>query len=348
MPVKFRMSGPMPLFRNVRKLIRDIVLGKTLIPQEFTVGLVHPQTEITVWLHGMGAPVDVTCRHSTACSAPFVICIAFDEGRTPNDQEIRRLSLKYCERSGQKRLLGEIGLKLATSSSVSGVKLFFFEARSSGNYCLPRIRLYAHYLLEAYSSRRRVNTSGVEMSFLERRAAMVTFIRPHPVFLGSINDERGGNIFPMNIMGELGNGLIGFGLKDSRMPAHLIERTGRFALSSVPVAQSPLVFQLAANHFKESIEWDQLTFPTKESATFGIPVPGFALRVREMEVEKIYKIGSHTFFVAKIISDEVFGNGEELCAIHGFYQAWRLKGQSAALRESVAQDCFHKQKQSSS
>jgi flavin reductase (DIM6/NTAB) family NADH-FMN oxidoreductase RutF len=348
MPVNFRMSGPRPLFRKARKLVRDIVLGKTLVPQEFTVGLVHPQTEITVWLHGMGAPIDVTCRHSTACSAPFVICIAFDEGRSPGDQEIRRLSLKYCERSGQKRLLGEIGLKLATSSSVTGMKLFFFEARSSGNYCLPRIRLYAHYLLESYSSRRRVNTSGVEMSFLERRAAMVTFIRPHPVFLGSINDEHGGNIFPMNIMGELGNGRVGFGLKDSRMPAHLIERTGRLALSSVPVAQSPLVFQLAANHFKESIEWDRLTFPTKESVTFSIPVPAFALRVREMEVEKIYKIGSHTFFVAKIISDEVFGNGEELCAIHGFYQAWRLKGQNAALRESVVQDWFHKQKQSSS
>ena len=180
------------------------------------------------------------------------------------------------------------------------------------------------------------------MSFLERRAAIVTFIRPHPVSLVSVADKHGGNIFPMNIMGDLGNGRFAFGLKDSRTAAHLVERAGRIALSSVPLPQAQLVFQLAANHFRQSIEWDQLPFATKMSTTFNIPVPVFASRVREMEVEEIHKIGSHTFFVAKIICDETFAKSEGLCVIHGFYQAWRLKGRSTELRASLAEDSFNK------
>jgi hypothetical protein len=61
-----------------------------------------------------------------------------------------------------------------------------------------------------------------------------------------------------------------------------------------------------------------------------------------MEVEKIQKIGSHTFFVARIISDETFTSGEIVCAIHGFYQARRLKGRREELRSSLAQHYLNK------
>jgi hypothetical protein len=78
------------------------------------------------------------------------------------------------------------------------------------------------------------------------------------------------------------------------------------------------------------------------SAKFNIPVPEFALRIREMEVETVRKIGSHTFFVARVVSDERFSDAEELHAIHGFYQAWRMKGRSAELKASIAEDSFNK------
>jgi flavin reductase (DIM6/NTAB) family NADH-FMN oxidoreductase RutF len=340
-------DGRVYIAMNIRRAIKNIVFGDSLLPQEFTVGLADPQTEITVWLHGMGAPRDVTLRQSTACSSPFVICIAFDKGQAPSEEQLRHLSLKFCERVGQERVLGEIGLKLATTISAFSVgesELVFFGARSSANYCLPKIRLWAHYLFHAYSQLRAVNTSGMTMSFLERRAAVVSFIRPHPISLVSAVDADGGNIFTMNIMGDLGGGRFSFGLKDSRTGAQIVERTRRIALSTVPLPQARYVFALAANHFKQSIEFDQLPFETKKSSTFGIPVPVFAARVREMEVEEIHRVGSHTFFVAKIISDEIFADCEIVCAIHGFYQAWRLKGHSVELKASLAADSRNKEK----
>jgi flavin reductase (DIM6/NTAB) family NADH-FMN oxidoreductase RutF len=322
---------------RLRRAIKTLVFGNTLLPQEFTIGLEEPQTEIGVWLHGVGTPMDVTYRHAPACSEPFVICIAFDEA--PSEKFLEGLSLKFRERGGEKRVLGEIGLKLSSASAaVPG--LLLFEARNSKNCCLPKRYLCAHYLLDAYKHWR--STSEIKMSFLERRAAMVTFIRPHPVALVSLAGKEGGNIFPMNLMGELGGGRFGFALRESRQSSHLVEDAGHVAVSSVPVSQAALAYQLAGNHMKRSIDWDQVPFTTKVSATFGIPVPVFALRVREMEIERVHKIGSHRFFVARIVCDESYARSPGLNVIHGFYQACRLNGHSAELEASMAEDWFNK------
>jgi flavin reductase (DIM6/NTAB) family NADH-FMN oxidoreductase RutF len=334
----------MSIVRQCRRAIQKIVFGDTLLPQAFTIGLAEPQAEISVWLHGMGTPLDVTRCHSMACTDPFTVCIAFDEGRGPKEKEPSRLSLKFCERDGQKRVLGEINLdpKSATAIPASGIELILFEARSARNYCLPKIHIFAHYLRHRYLLWRKVDIAGIKMTFLERRAVMVMFIRPHPVVLLSLSGEAGGNIFPMNIMGDLDNGYFAFALKDSRLAAHLVERAGRVALSSVPLSQTALAYQLGANHRKNAIDWDKLPFATKKSAAFKIPVPVFTQRVREMEIETVRKLGSHTFFVARIVHDESFEGSVGLCIVHGFYQAWRLKGRRAELEASLAEDMLNK------
>jgi hypothetical protein len=333
----------MSIIRRCRKKIERIVFGDTLLPQAFTIGLSDPQTEISVWLHGMGAPLDVTWRHSMACADPFTVCLAFDEGRGPKE-ELSRLSMKFCERDGQKRVLGEISLnvKSATIIPASNIELILFEAQSSKNYCLPKIHIVAHYLKHRYLLWRKIDLAGIKMSFLERRAVMVMFIRPHPVVLLSLCGEAGGNIFPMNIMGDLDNGYFAFALKEEKLAAHLVESAGRVALSNVPLSQTSLAYKLGANHRRHSIEWDELPFATKMSSAFHIPVPVFAHRVREMKIETIHKLGSHMFFVARIVSDESVGDGVGLCIVHGFYQAWRLKGHRAELEASLAEDMLNK------
>ena len=101
-------------------------------------------------------------------------------------------------------------------------------------------------------------------------------------------------------------------------------------------------YGLAVNHTKECIDWEQLPFATKASTKFRIPVPVFAPRVREMEVSKVHKIGSHTFFMARIVSDQTYSAGPVLCAVHGFYQAWRLKGRSVELQTSITENARSK------
>jgi flavin reductase (DIM6/NTAB) family NADH-FMN oxidoreductase RutF len=337
-------EGDMSIIGQCRKVIKKLMFGDTLLPQAFTIGLTEPQGEITVWLHGMGSPIDVTRRHSMVCADPFTVCIAFDEEEKFTETEPGRLSLKFCERDGQRRVLGKISFngKRTTDMLSGGSQLVLFEARNSANYCLPKARIWAHYLLHRYSLWRKVDSAGIKMSFLERRAVMVMFIRPHPVVLVSIESEAGGNIFPMNIMGDLGQNYFAFALKNSRLAARLVEHAGRVALSDVPLSQTPLAYRLGANHGKPAIDWNELPFATKVSAKLKVPVPVFALRVREMEIEKIHNLGSHTFFVARIIHDERFAEDVGLCIVHGFYQAWRLKGHRKELATSLADDLFNK------
>jgi flavin reductase (DIM6/NTAB) family NADH-FMN oxidoreductase RutF len=330
------------LKKRFKTIVKKVVFGESLLAQEFFICLSDPQTEIALWLHGLNSPVDVTCRYSMACAAPFTVCVAFEEGNMPDKKLLGDLTLKFCERGRKKRVLGEIGLRLKTIFAAVDMQLLLFEARSSTNYCLPKIRLGAHYLLHAYSNKGVSGTSGMEMTFLERRAAMVNFIRPHPVVLASLLNEEGGNIFPMNIMGDLGNGRFAFALKDSRRAAHLVERVGRIALSNLPMQQAPLAYQLAINHTKDFIDWNQLPFATKTSSVFRIPIPVFAQRVRELEIKNVHKVGSHNFFVAQIVSDETFSTDPGLCVVHGFYQAWRLKGRSAELQAAAAESAFNK------
>jgi hypothetical protein len=335
----------MPINTRMRAALMKIALGKTALPQEFTLGLPEPQTEITVRLQGKGVNRDVTNLLSTACAEPMTLCIGFDEGAGPGVTDRSDLTLVFCERGGRKRVLGIIGLEHKQTLSAARSEFLFFEPSSSKNFCLPKLRLGLHYLLHAYRQWRRDNTQGIKMTFLERRASIVTFIRPHPIVLVSVGDRNDGNIFPMNLCGDLGNGYFGFALRTERVVGTLVARAGRAAVSSLPEAEGYLAYRMAHNHTMESINWDKLPFATRASKAFHIPVPEFAQRVRELEMVSSVAVGSHRFYVARVIADEKLADGPGFCSIHGFYQAWRLKQSESRDRDferSRERDAFHK------
>jgi flavin reductase (DIM6/NTAB) family NADH-FMN oxidoreductase RutF len=332
----------MSVLHKIRTVIKDGIFGETILPEEFATGISDPQQEISVVLDGMGTPIDVTFRHSTACSDPFLLAIAFDEGQLPNLEELRHLRLKFYERAGKRHLLGEIRLHWEETLAVSGASVLLFAPRGVCNQCLPRLSLYAHYSLHLLRQWRSGSASGMTMSFLERRGAMVSFIRPHPTVLVSVTDELGGNIFPMNIMGALGPKRFGFALRNDRLAGRLVERAGRVVMSNVPVRHASSAYALARNHTKSSAEWDNLPFSTKPSPMFHFPIPEFALRVRELELEKVHKIGSHSFFIARILGDTVFSTEPSLCVIHGYYETWRVGGRAAEMKAALREDLLNK------
>ena len=323
---------------SLKRALARFLFGPTL-PQEFTMGMRSPQDEVGVWLCGKHGRRDVTNQHSTACSDPFILCIRLEEREQICTNELR---LEYVERSG-KKVLGQIGLRVASGIQPAGNGLYFFEPGSVNNRCLPVLQRAPHYLLHAYQARVRPKAPDLNMTLLEERAADVTFIRPHPIGIGSVEDVAGGNIFILNLMGELGDGRFGFGLRDLRWPAHLVERSGRMALSSVPSSKGQAAFSLAKTHLVEQVDWGKLPFDVRKSSQFNIRVPAFALRVRELELETIRKMGSHNFFIARVISDEQRIEGEELHALHGFFQAWRMRGREEDLRSALVQDAANKQ-----
>jgi hypothetical protein len=337
----------MSILRPFLQTIKKAALGDTFLPQEFTIGLQEPQSEVSVrlldsWRRTEVTSTDVTWRFTTACTAPLTICVGLGEAATPDKQAPDKVRLEFRERADSGRLLGEIRMRFQEILSVSGSRFALYRVRGSTNYCLPRFRRGAHYLLHAYANWRRNDPPGLRMKLFEQRATTVAFIRPHPLGLVSVGDLGSGNIFPMNIMGDLGEGYFGFALRESRLAANLVESAGRFALSGVPLSECSRPYRLAPNHKKASIAWGDLPFETRPSPTFGIPVPAFATRVREMQVEKAHRIGSHRFFIARTVSDEIRAAGTQAFVVHGFYQYFRLRGDAARLEAAVADNWANK------
>ena len=312
-----------------RQAIKRILFGDNLQPERVFLTLTEPQREIAVWLHGMGQPIDVTRRHTLASAAPLTFCISFEKGTKPNGSALRGLSLKFCRQNDRQQVLGEIGLQATSSVPAADSELTLFEAQNCSNYCLPTARLWADRLVHERSQRQRSNSSDLPMSSLERHAMEVMFICPRPVSLISAAVDIRENMFPMAMLGDLDNGYFAFSLKFDKLPARLVEQAGKIALSNIPSPQAALAYRLAADQIKKDNGWYQLPFETTMSPVLKIPVPTFAYRVREVEVEQVRRIGNQSFFVGRVVHDQSLTHGDEMFVIHGFYQAWRIRNRVA-------------------
>jgi flavin reductase (DIM6/NTAB) family NADH-FMN oxidoreductase RutF len=311
---------------SVGVALKRILLGKTNLPQQCTVGMHDPQAEVSVWLHGMGAPRDVTFQHSIACASPFTICIG---GRDwPPDDAGKSPTLKFQEHDGEGRLLAELRLRHTATILTDGPELHLFQVDRCRNYCLAAGRLWAHSLHHAYLRWR--STSHIRLSARAAQAMTASFICPRRVVLVSAVWGDRSNIFPMNLLGSLSDGYFAFSLDSTRLAAPLVAGAGRVALSGIPVGRAEIAQQLGKNHKQESVAWNRLPFCTTPSTTLGIPVPCFASRVIELELETTRNLGSHTLFISRVVGDERRAGGEQFFMVHGIYQSWRLR--SGALR----------------
>jgi flavin reductase (DIM6/NTAB) family NADH-FMN oxidoreductase RutF len=315
---------------QAREILKRMLPGLAKIPSKVDLGLQYPQSEVDVWLHGLRVPLDVTHRHLMACGAPLTLCVGFDSEHSEVEALNEQLTLRFHEHASSQRLLGEIGLRFVSSFKVGTQQLCLFHTTYHKNHCLPRLRLWAQYVRHARSRRKnRARNLDVPITTPEARAMIVFYFCPRPIALVTVEETQARNMFPMNLMGSVGNGYFAFGLNSSRAAAPLVERARRVVLSSVPLEQSSVVSKLGSNHRKSSIDWSQLPFAVVRPNTIDAPVAAFALTVREMQVEVVRPLGSHTLFVAKTIAEERLADGPQLYHVHGIYQA-RLQDLSLA------------------
>jgi len=312
------------MIRPAIKAIKQLALGDADLPQQCAIGLPDPQAEIGIWLERSGGEVEVTNNHVVACAFPFTVGMELNRQPTTSAPGTP-LFLNVRERHGGGRLLANVQLRKSGALTANGRELSLFHVQSCNHYCLPRPRLWAYELYQSFIRRRSNKDPEIPMSMRAARAMNVFFICPRPVVLVSVKHEENGNIFPMNLFGAIGNGYFAFALNTARRAAPFVERAGRVVLSSIPIGQAELARQLGKNHRKDSVDWNQLPFATTASTEFDFPIPQFALRVREMEIEAVRNLGSHTLFFARVIRDERRAEGLQFCVIHGLYQAWRLR-----------------------
>jgi flavin reductase (DIM6/NTAB) family NADH-FMN oxidoreductase RutF len=304
-----------------RNILKRMLLGPIEFPQKLDLEMQDPQSEVDVWLDDPGGRLDVTHLHLMACGAPFTICIQLEEKSVTDGRFERSMALRFQERSGERRQLGEIKLRFEAAFRVGTRRLCLFSAQSCRNLCLPKVHLWAHYLQYARRNH-QAKDSDVPITAREARAMIVFYLCPRPTAVVTVRHGDTANMFPMNLMGPVGSGYFAFALNSNRAAAPLVERAGRIVLSNVPLENAALVFRLGANHRRTSIDFGELPFATVRLRNIDALVPSFAMRVKELQIDAVRRLGSHTLFVAKTVADERLAEGPVLCSAHGIYQAW--------------------------
>lgn len=146
---------------------------------------------------------------------------------------------------------------------------------------------------------------------------------PRPVLLVSYGGMAQGNMFPMDLLGQLlSNGAFVLGMH-ADSPAISIWRTSRqIAVSAVPLRYKPTVYAMGKNHRHALLEPSSLPVSHTPSKSFQIPVPQDALSVRELCIEQSLDLGSHVLFVAHTHWMETRASEPQMCHIHRFYQQY--------------------------
>lgn len=304
----------------VRRLVKDALIGPGGAPQQCYLELRYPQTEVEVWLDGWSGRTNVTGCHLMVCGAPLLIGIAFQPSQQFSAKGSSRLCLRFYQRAGEPRLLGEIRLEFHSTLSFSDGVLSLFRITGSSNRSLPRLQVLALSMLHE-RARRRSKDFDVPITARDARAMAVFYLCPRPIALVTVGNRNGGNLFPMNLMGPVGGGSFAFALNSSRAAAPLVEQARRIVLSTVPLEQAKAVAALGKNHRQSSIDWDQLPFAMIRPRQIDALVPCFALHVCEMTVETSQRLGSHTLFIARVVATESRADGLQLFVAHGMYEA---------------------------
>lgn len=335
-PAECENRKSMHFVNQLRRTLKRLIFGSDNLHQQCTIGLSESQSEVSVWLHGMGAPRDVTYSNVMAAAQPLTLGIGLDDKRDATAIRRNRASLRFRERGGKNRLLGEIVLRLAEIIPVGGEQLYLFETKSSRNYCLPRFQLWARYLHHTWRRWRAgggSDATAFSMVARELRSVFVFYICPRPVALVSVTDGNLTNIFPMDLIGPIGTRHFSLALHRTSTAVPLMERSRRIALSSVPLEQASVAYELGKNHKETSVDLAQVPFATTPSPAFGLPVPRFSLRVREMHVDDVRNLGSHKLFLAHTVEDQRWADGLQLFFVHGIYQARRLRAEGLTRRK---------------
>ena len=309
----------------LKKRVRNILLGSEPAPQVVPVGMRDPQNQVRVFLQGTGSPIDVTRRNVVASLRPFCLAVGVESTHPLDRLEAKRLALEFRGSVGEERVLGRIDLRFFDSKPLGRARLNFFRGISAYNFCVSRRKLYMREIYDSYvawRSGRYRNPHSFRMSTRDLRSLFVSYLCPRPVVLVTVVHGDASNIFPMDLIGPVTNSYFSLALRNTSRAGALIKSAGRVSLADVPIERTALAHALGQHHKEKSIDWSSLPFGISRSRVFGLPVPDFSPRVRDMEVDDFFGVGSHTFFLAREVSSEKRNNSQQMFHMNGFYADW--------------------------
>ncbi|HTV85278.1 MAG TPA: flavin reductase [Dyella sp.] len=297
-----------------RDWIRPLV---SPLPQWSPVAIAPPAQMVTAILRGEGIATDVTADHTIAALKPLVIASSVDAGAHP--------ILEYRD-SANGALLGVLHLKRAASIATERAALMFYQVDAGEHRCLRWPRRPWNEWLQNRRMLKQQQPHHLAMVPAAVQQLMIAYLCPRPVVLVSVGAPGHQNMFPMDLIGPLErSGYFSLALRSTNVSQAVMRDVRRVALSSIPATMKKAAYALSEQHKKPLADWQSLPFHVRPSWEFGIPAVADALRIRELSIVHSEQIGSHTFFLGRIVSDEHLAQGRQLHHTAGFHQAYRRR-----------------------
>lgn len=309
------MSVPLP--GTLKQWLRPL-------PQWPPVALREPQAAVSVRLVTAPGEFDVTQAAVVAALRPLTLAVGLDTALMSAIEACREVQLQFVDlESG--RIVGVLQLRQVRYWSTAGVTLGFFEIQRGAQRCLRwPYRSWNHWL-QNRRMRRNTDPNNFFMPPEAVQQQMIFYICPRPVVLVSVDDGAHSNLFPMDLIGSVSPDRFTLALRSTSPSITVMKDSRRVAMSDVPAGDYAMAYTLGIHHKNVKVDWDHLPFAIRRSAQFSLPCPAIALRVRELTILDFDVIGSHTFFVTRIASDQPARSDAQFFHTSGIYQHFRTR-----------------------
>lgn len=211
---------------------------------------------------------------------------------------------------------------------IGGLRLSLCEPATGKNGFQPQPhRAWTYLLAWRRAMKIRGTPGGLGMSARELRALDCYYVWPRPVHLVGVRHGDRSNLFPMDLVGPLGDGRFTLALRTRSPSVETMKESRRVVLSVAPAAWKDTVYQLGAHHRRTSIDTAALPFRLRSSRNFDLPVPDAAPGYLEIDIQDALAIGSHTFFVGTVIHTEHAAPDRvaQLAHVSALYAGWRRR-----------------------
>ena len=292
------------------------------LPQWPPVALREPQEAVQVRFATDRTEFDVTRAAVVAALRPLTLAVGLDAQLVSAIEDHSQPELHFVDLESR-RTVGMLQLQHVRNWSTSGAAIGLFEVRRGTHRCVRWPYRPWNRWLQNRLMRRNTDPNNFFMPPEAVQQQMIFYICPRPVVLVSVDDGSHSNLFPMDLIGPVSSDRFTLALRSTSPSIPTMKSARRVALSDVPARDYATAYKLGIHHKNVKVEWDHLPFEIKRSRDFSLPYPAIALRVREIEILDFDTIGSHTFFVTQIASQDSAGDDAQFFHTSGIYQHFR-------------------------
>jgi flavin reductase (DIM6/NTAB) family NADH-FMN oxidoreductase RutF len=294
------------------------------LPQWSAIGLHPPQELVQVRLRTARGEFDVTRNNVVAALRPLTLAIEMDRALGVALQGAARYELHFVD-AREGGTLGVLGLERQQVWSSDGIQLALFGVTSGTHRCLGGLARPWNHWLQDRAVRAGAKPGNFALSPAATQQIMIFYICPRPVVLVSVDSGSHSNLFPMDLIGPTASDRFTLALRSTSASVEPMKAARRVALSDVPATEHKTAYSLGAHHKNAQIDWESLPFRLDRSAGFSLPVPEWALRVRELEILDVRTVGSHTLFMTQARSDCVIRDHAQFFHTSGIHEHFRRR-----------------------